>query len=731
MPGIHSPITKPLFILDGLVKTSGGSKNLAKGQFAIVSNEPTQNGAKVIGDFLGLPKSTPLKIRVGRFDNSRYRSTTAPYYETSYFNVDDVLSVKANFPKFTKQTFDKVLVGWDGINDNTAIELEEGQTTVLDVIISGQPVEVQTGKCDYVVKMHFGREVGETNQEAIERLVERLQDFKLPFGTLLTDLIEIKVVNSENGGLIGTPYTFSTLKVTDDGSSNALAIVQSQYDYKVALTDRDGMISTYTILHPSSVELADFSHTVINTSVKGCAECLDGYDELEGGFAYSVTIVDGGANLSTTVDDLAGYVADTIVWGGSVDGVGTYTLVTSAKLTDAQKATFLAASTVKSTAEITFLGSIADLCEDSTTTEATWVATQTCFATTEAYKIQLADNECDGAVLTALQANYPNLLIEEGEPTGTATQTVTLSTDAAIAVIVNGVEYATADAGTTTQTATAFVAAHAAAILAATGVTVTSNTNVITFAGSAQGFPTITVEGQTVGAIDYVAEASAGGCQRVYTTQVVTDIVCDECDEMFIQPFKSKAPVDYDFTSWVKVPSTEPSEEAKMGILLVGKPFIMTPTEVTRDNIPFYETSTTIKVAGGYVEEENENFQPVYRDIFNVKRLSRAQDRDALGYHFLALEEMSRVHFLGEMRHEDNLYAQGILGEESVLKFKKQYVTYEVTVKDNKFSQGVGRSSDMGHTYLIFVELGYQAGVETLLNKLAAKAGVEGVNPTA
>jgi len=40
MPGIHSPITKPLFLLDGLVKTTGGASKLAKGQFAIVNNVP-------------------------------------------------------------------------------------------------------------------------------------------------------------------------------------------------------------------------------------------------------------------------------------------------------------------------------------------------------------------------------------------------------------------------------------------------------------------------------------------------------------------------------------------------------------------------------------------------------------------------------------------------------------------------------------------------------------------
>ena len=135
MPGIHSPITKPLILLDGLVKTTGGANKLAKGQFAIVNNEAVEGGAKIISDFAGLPNTTPLKLRVGRFDNSRLRSNTAPYYETSYFTVKDLVSLKANFPKFTKQTYDDLVVGYDGINDTTGIELAEGQTTVFDIII--------------------------------------------------------------------------------------------------------------------------------------------------------------------------------------------------------------------------------------------------------------------------------------------------------------------------------------------------------------------------------------------------------------------------------------------------------------------------------------------------------------------------------------------------------------------------------------------------------------------
>lgn len=731
MPGIHSPITKPLFILDGLVKTSGGSKNLAKGQFTIVNNEPTQNGAKIVADFAGISKDTPLKLRVGRFDNSRLRSTTAPYYETSYFNVGDVVSLKANFPKFQKQTFDDLVIGYDGINADTAIELLEGQTTVFDVILSGDPIALNTGMQEYVVKMHFGREVGETNQDAVKRLVEDLKDFTLPFGEKITNLIDIKLVDSTNPDLEGVSYTFSSLSVTDDGSSNALALVQAQYDYNVVRTAREGLVSEYTLLHPTSVTLSDFSKIVYSPYIQDCEACLAGYTEAVGGVVYNVALEDDGTDQTALVDNLPGYVATTVAKIGTKEGFGVYSIVLDNALTDAEIASFIATNAITSTAEIKMIGNIADVCNRSATTTAVWVAGETCFASEERYSIQLKDNNCGESRLAELQAAYPNLVIEEGAPTQNATQSIAVATDGDLAVIVDGVTYTTVDAGTTTQTAAAFVVEHAADILEATSLVVTNpSTNVLLFSGVAEGFPAITSVGQTVGDVEVVIAPSIGGCQRVYTTTVATNVVCDECSDIFLQDFESVRPQAFDFSEW-KLIEPASDEDALLGVRLTGKKFHMVPSEVTRDYVPFYETSTRIEAFGGYIEEQNENFNPVYSDIFNVVRLSRAQDRDALGYHYLPWEEVSRNHFLGETRHKENLYANGILGEESILKFDKQYVTYELTVDDTKYSQSIGGRSGIGHTHLIFVEFGYHTAVESWLNKLAAKAGVAIVNPTA
>ena len=60
---------------------------------------------------------------------------------------------------------------------------------------------------------------------------------------------------------------------------------------------------------------------------------------------------------------------------------------------------------------------------------------------------------------------------------------------------------------------------------------------------------------------------------------------------------------------------------------------------------------------------------------------------------------------------------------ESLVKFNTQYVTYHVTFQDTSLSQSVGGRSNITHEEKIVVEFGYHDAIETLLNKLASKAG--------
>lgn len=734
---IHRPFFRPFILLDGNVRTSGGSKNLAKGQFTIVDTKnvaSTSEGAAVVSNFNALPKDAILEMRLGVHNAPESRTSNIPVrYSSETFRTKDIVGVSVSAPKFSKRLFDDYIIGYDGINEDTAIQLAEGQTTQLSVKVKGDFVSfINNGDCEHTFTIHFGKEVGETDQEVVERAVEVLKKQLFPSGVPLTDVLEVKAVNSENNPLSGiTAYTFSTLTVTDQGDTNDLARVQAQYPaYTVRRTERNGLESVYTILHPSTVSLSAFSQTIAK-EFKSCEDCPAGYDAVEqSGIVYRVTIEDDGADLSTTVDNLPGFVSGTVVKLGqdaTNAGRGVYTAIVDNELTDAEIATYVSTSGAQSTAQITKLGDLSSLCYNDTVTTTAWVAGTTCKASVRQYKIQLPDSDCSGNTLARLQAANPDLTIVAGLYAGTATQTVTLSGSSGNAVIsVNGTNYTEAYATSATQTATNFVASHAATILDKTGVVVTSSGAVITFSGNAVGFPALaSVAGgmtETVGTLTYASTATTGACQAVYSTNVVSSIICDECDPVFLDSFKANAPEPFEFHEWEQI-VVAPNANSLMGVRITGKPFDMMPTEATIDQVPFFETSADIKVNGGYIETVVASFAPQYSNPFNVVRLSRKQDRDSLGYHLRQFEEAARMYFSGIRRHKNNLFAKAIFGEESVLKFDKQYVIYHIYVHDSKYSQGAGRTSDMGTEYAVIVEFGRHEAVEDYINKLAVASG--------
>ena len=732
--GLHKPFDRDLFLVNGNVATTGGAKRLAKGQFAIVDTKsPTAQGARVVSTFAGASPQNIYEFRLGKHNVQNTRTAqNSKAFSSIPWTVKNVTDIQVSAPKTTVQKFDDLIIGYDGINAGTALEFVDGQTTVLDITLSGSPIGMLGEMNTYTFKVHFGAEEGKTNQEIIEDAVRRIKELKFATDVAFTDYVDVKIVDSTSGEVDGVPYVFSTLTLTDSGDSNALALVQAQYPaYKVEVTDRVGQSTEYTILHPQASALADYT-TTLASIIKGCADCPGGYTEFDAGIIYQVTIEDDGADLTTTVDNIAGFVAGSVVRKGNENGKGVYTLITSAVLTPAQIATFIAGSAVQSTATFTLVGDVVAICSNGTATSTAWVSGEVCYASQKSYTIQLADNECGTSRLAELQAAYPDLVIEAGASTGNATQTITLSgTSGTGNINIGGEDYLATYASSPTVTATAFVTDNAADILTATGVVVTSSGAVITFAGAEGQFPvtfanlTLTLAG-AASAVDFVTTATAGGCQSVYSTTVVTDIVCDECSPIFTDRFTAEAPEDFDFVSWKPVVATA-DEDALMGIRLTGKPFILDPEEWLKDTVPFYETSVNISVAGGYVEEFNYTLAPdIYNDPFNVKVLSFRQDRDHLGANLRYKEIMSQAYFDGTTRHWNNQFAHSVLGEESVLDNRTQYVSYSVTVQDRGYSQGVGSTMDTAITYHMHAPVGRHQALETLVNSLAVASN----NPT-
>ena len=413
--------------LDGKVLTSGGSLNVTEGVLAVVDNDPqalTQNGKKVVSSFVGLPKHKDFQILLGKKDLPVTRSTDNKPYASLPFKLSEVVDLKVFAPKSVGVKVDDFIVGFNGI-DGTELTLKNTSSSVIELTLCGEPMlqlGYKTGEVTVAVTLQAPYVDSDGNvlegefatmQERVEYAVKEFQRMTLLGGAPITDYVDIIAVNSENGALSGTAYTFRSLTVTDAGDSNAFARVQAQYPtYKVVKTDRIGdEKSVYTVLVPSATVLADFEITSAG-SVKTCEDCPSGFTATDAGFVYHITVEDDGADLSTTVDNIAGYVSGSISRKGNVDGVGIYTLVTEEAVTDAEIATFKASTAVLGTSVVTFVGEVSAICTpDAVVDEIAWVLGNTCYATTKTFELTVADDDCGNARLAEIQSAYPNLTI--------------------------------------------------------------------------------------------------------------------------------------------------------------------------------------------------------------------------------------------------------------------------------------------------------------------------------
>lgn len=56
--GLNKPFDRDFYLIDGAVKTSGGSLVLAKGQLAAIDqSKSTANGLAIVSSFAGKPKN--------------------------------------------------------------------------------------------------------------------------------------------------------------------------------------------------------------------------------------------------------------------------------------------------------------------------------------------------------------------------------------------------------------------------------------------------------------------------------------------------------------------------------------------------------------------------------------------------------------------------------------------------------------------------------------------------
>lgn len=753
---LNRAFDRQFFIMNGSVKTSGGSLGLTKGQLALIDqSKTTVNGAKIVANAAGkqLDKKD-FVLRCGVADRSATRTRTDKDQSTMPFSLSEVIGLRVDAPKNTKQKVDEVIIGYDGMNPETAFSFKTGDAYFrLSLELKGGAIAYRGGKGDTEV-VNINVEVPNCNPydgctdcdecESVDckvvtlEAIERLKRRELTGGRTVGEFVDITPVFScdTDADLTEVAYDYYCLEVCDTGTDEALAFVEAQYDTKVIRVDRTGSTSKYQMMLPASAGApADYAQTIASI-IKGCEDCPAGWDESPEGFLYVFTIVDNGSDQSATFTSLPGYVTDTIVRAeGHNTGIGQYSAIFDDKLTDAEIDALLSASTPRNTTTISNPIKVSALCTDDTTTDTAWVQCGSCNVITEDYTIVVPDTECGETRLAEIQANYSGTVTVAQVDAALAVITLT-GTSGTANVTIDGTNYLATFNSDLDTTASDFVTAHAADILSVHGMIVTASTDTLRFiaADGVYVAPTITnVTTDLAGTVVETASNLSGetvddrnACQTRYQISVISNIVCEECDPIFKDYYITEAPSPFDIYEWEKVfvGTNLPTGNCLCGIKFKAKEFVIDMEESLRDLTGFVETSVQIRVSGGYPEEIREGIGRLPQGTYPTKYLSKWEPRTHLAGNLRDLENESRAYFRGTQAYRKDYLGRVISGETTNMEDQtKQYVQYTLTVDHfNRTQSFAGRINEVIN-YDIFVEVGRHADVEALLNSIASAAG--------
>lgn len=755
---IGNPHDREYFVIGGAVKTSGGSLNLTKGELALTDQaNSTQDGAAVLTTVAGRSKKAKdLVLQLGVANRSATRSHTNGSEKTLPFALDEVVGLRVSAPEITEQTVDEILLGYDGINPDTAFSFRTGDSTFrITLELRGDPLAYRGGGSSDIEYVSVDVDITDCDatdtcvdcdpcdtidpRNLILEAIEQLKRRQLTGGNTVDQYVDITPVFRCDDPMTATqiPYDYYCLSVCDSGSDNALALVAQQYSTAVIRTERVGATSTYQMLLPQSAGApADYGQTLASL-IKGCEDCPAGYTAVAGGVLYAVSLEDDGTDQSGLVDGLPGYVATTIAREpGSLAGVGFYTLVLDDALTAAEITTFLATNAISKTAVIVKVGEVDAICTNDTVTDTAWTNCGTCNVIEETYTITLADDVCGNDRLTELNGAYTET-VTIATQVATSVEITLTGTSGTANVTIEGIDYLATFDTTLTETADDFVDAHAAAILVAHNMVVTDAGAVLTFTAPTDDWelPTIAnATGDLAGTTGTVDTADTlpfrDACQTKYSISVVSNIVCDECDPIFRDYYVTSAPESYDGQEWVKDANagSNPSGTCLTGIRIKGKVFVLQSEECLRDEVGFVETSTLVRASAGYPLEVREGIGRIKQGQYQSKYLSRWTPRTHLAGNLRDLENEGKAYFRGATYNHKNHLGRLLTGTESNMEDQLvQYVHYTLQIRTGKGAQGFGARVSQDINYNIWVEVGRHSAVENLLNDIATHAGQQAV----
>jgi hypothetical protein len=298
---------------EGAVQKNGFSATLGKGQFGIVDKGAAKSalGEKVTTTLPTTPKDRLFELALGASDLKPNRSQTNKSWRSLPFKLSDVVEIKVKTP-VGKGSVDEVLIGYDGINADTALVFENGDNETLDITLKGDALGMlgyKDGKVTVKLHLRAPNEGAFTMQQIVEEGVELLKRMTLIGGVPITEYVDITPINSTQTALRGSDYSFFYLSVNDEGRESDKGLVQAAYPgYKVERKSWKDGLSVYSILAPSATVLANYEVTLTDI-MKYCEACPSGYTASADG---KLCVADGDAVEIAWVEGETGVVvADT------------------------------------------------------------------------------------------------------------------------------------------------------------------------------------------------------------------------------------------------------------------------------------------------------------------------------------------------------------------------------------------------------------------------------------
>lgn len=431
---IHRPYQRHIICPPGAKIADTSSLLLQEGQIGIydVDGEKDENGMKAVTDFAGCPKDEQrYVIRIGAPDKIKARDTNDKTYSTPTFALNEIIDVYASAPKSKEIKVDEVIVGYNGIDDATAIKANKGDRIPVKIKLTGRPFELlgypygELWIDDYIVIEGCAGMPGLCDEEcnpcetvdllpAIMAFIERVKAQPVAGGGHVGDYVEITPIhscdNEPDKDVVEEDMNFYCIEVCDTGDAYALMMLKTQYPgLNIKRTERHLSMSKYQVMKMGGKPAA--YEQKLSSILKGCDECPEGTSEVKGGYVYAVVISDNGEDKSEALAELG--EGKKI---GQDKANGMYVVTADKKLTKAEISAFVEG---EPTATVTFVSKVADMCSNPTVNSIEWVACGSCKVSKEAYMISLPDDECGGTALEELKEAFPNMNIEDyGTPGG-------------------------------------------------------------------------------------------------------------------------------------------------------------------------------------------------------------------------------------------------------------------------------------------------------------------------